>query len=448
MNIVVTLKQTFDTEAKVALKDGKVDDAGVKQIINPYDEFAIEEALKITNADGKRLFPDYDAPKWQTAKKHLEDFFSFADAQGFKLYYAPDNDPHLSVYNLFQDYSHEIIWATGNNHFLTLTGSMEPRTTPRDIYGAYGCVGPSQGMVDDFFMDNGLEIDDAGSGYREDGFVTIRNISSETGREDANIFNMYANREPRFYAAVTYQGRSWHIQPTGRANYTVGFARGQEVDNSKNENPRSGYMLYKFKNRTLLNTGTYPKNYARPNILLRLADFYLYYAEVCNEINPNDPNVIEYLDKVRDRAGIPGYKELANTGKKNIIGNQELQRKAVQKERRVELFCEGQRYFDIHRWMICGPEEDADQRVFKAMNMKGYDPYMREYADAAPFGTYSTAQKTAFSTYKDLYPLGNVDCFYTRIDLHTRVWHKGMYFYPVPYDELQKSRLLVQNPLW
>jgi electron transfer flavoprotein beta subunit len=52
MNIVVTLKQTFDTEAKVALKDGKVDDSGVKQIINPYDEFAIEEALKITEADG------------------------------------------------------------------------------------------------------------------------------------------------------------------------------------------------------------------------------------------------------------------------------------------------------------------------------------------------------------------------------------------------------------
>jgi electron transfer flavoprotein beta subunit len=52
MNIVVTLKQTFDTEAKIALKDGKIDDAGVKQIINPYDEFAIEEALKITEAGG------------------------------------------------------------------------------------------------------------------------------------------------------------------------------------------------------------------------------------------------------------------------------------------------------------------------------------------------------------------------------------------------------------
>lgn len=55
---------------------------------------------------------------------------------------------------------------------------------------------------------------------------------------------------------------------------------------------------------------------ARPNILLRLADFYLYYAEACNEVDPGDPNVIEYLDRVRRRAGIPGYKELKEQGKK------------------------------------------------------------------------------------------------------------------------------------
>jgi hypothetical protein len=413
---------------------------------SPLYNGGFEEALKLTNTDGKRLFPDYDAQKWQTAKKHLEDFISFADAQGFKLYEAPDNDPHNSVYNLFQDYNSEIIWATGDNHYNSYVGMMAMRTTPRGLYNAYGNVGVSQGMVDDFFMDNGLGIDDAGSGYREDGFVDIENVCSSTRRVDKNIFNMYANREPRFYAAITYQGKSWHIQPTGKADYTVGFARGQAADISTDDNPRSGYMPYKFKNRTLLNTGSYPKNYARPNILLRLADFYLYYAEVCNEINPNDPNVIEYLDKVRVRAGIPGYKELATTGKKNIIGNQGVQRKAIQKERRVELFCEGQRYFDIHRWMICGPEEDADQTVFRGMNMKGYDPNMREYADAA--GTYSASQKATFSTYKTLYPIGNESCFYTRIDLHKRVWHKGMYFYPVPYNEIQKSRLLVQNPLW
>ena len=53
MNIVVCLKQTFDTEAKIALSgSGKIDDTGVKLIINPYDEFAIEEALKLKEKFG------------------------------------------------------------------------------------------------------------------------------------------------------------------------------------------------------------------------------------------------------------------------------------------------------------------------------------------------------------------------------------------------------------
>lgn len=48
MKIAVCLKQTFDTEAKIKLTgDGQIDSAGVNLIINPYDEFAVEEALRI-----------------------------------------------------------------------------------------------------------------------------------------------------------------------------------------------------------------------------------------------------------------------------------------------------------------------------------------------------------------------------------------------------------------
>ncbi|MGI6751826.1 MAG: electron transfer flavoprotein subunit beta/FixA family protein [Anaerovoracaceae bacterium] len=53
MKIVVCLKQTFDTEAKIAIKDGKIDPTGVDLVINPYDEFAIEEALKLKEAAGE-----------------------------------------------------------------------------------------------------------------------------------------------------------------------------------------------------------------------------------------------------------------------------------------------------------------------------------------------------------------------------------------------------------
>ncbi|OPG15784.1 electron transfer flavoprotein subunit beta/FixA family protein [Ferroacidibacillus organovorans] len=50
MNVIVCMKQTFDTEAKITLTDGKINEEGVQWIINPYDEYAIEEALKIKEA--------------------------------------------------------------------------------------------------------------------------------------------------------------------------------------------------------------------------------------------------------------------------------------------------------------------------------------------------------------------------------------------------------------
>lgn len=52
MNIVVLCKQVFDTEAKIQLKDGKIDASGINLILNPYDEFAVEEALRIKEKDG------------------------------------------------------------------------------------------------------------------------------------------------------------------------------------------------------------------------------------------------------------------------------------------------------------------------------------------------------------------------------------------------------------
>lgn len=47
MNILVLLKQTFDTEEKIILKDGQISEEGVEFVINPYDEYAVEEAIKI-----------------------------------------------------------------------------------------------------------------------------------------------------------------------------------------------------------------------------------------------------------------------------------------------------------------------------------------------------------------------------------------------------------------
>jgi electron transfer flavoprotein beta subunit len=45
MKIFVLMKRTFDTEEKIVINNGQIDDSGAEFIINPYDEYAIEEAI-------------------------------------------------------------------------------------------------------------------------------------------------------------------------------------------------------------------------------------------------------------------------------------------------------------------------------------------------------------------------------------------------------------------
>ncbi|WP_338473355.1 electron transfer flavoprotein subunit beta/FixA family protein (plasmid) [Niallia sp. XMNu-256] len=47
MNILVLVKQTFDTEEKIVIQNGQIGEDSVEFILNPYDEFAVEEAIKI-----------------------------------------------------------------------------------------------------------------------------------------------------------------------------------------------------------------------------------------------------------------------------------------------------------------------------------------------------------------------------------------------------------------
>ncbi|WP_026671553.1 electron transfer flavoprotein subunit beta/FixA family protein [Alkalihalobacterium bogoriense] len=52
MNIFVIMKRTFDTEEKIAVSNGQIDESGAEFIINPYDEYAIEEAITLRDAHG------------------------------------------------------------------------------------------------------------------------------------------------------------------------------------------------------------------------------------------------------------------------------------------------------------------------------------------------------------------------------------------------------------
>lgn len=53
LKIVVLLKETPDTESKINISEGNssLDFSQIKMIVNPYDEFAVEEALKVASSN-------------------------------------------------------------------------------------------------------------------------------------------------------------------------------------------------------------------------------------------------------------------------------------------------------------------------------------------------------------------------------------------------------------
>jgi electron transfer flavoprotein beta subunit len=52
MNIYALVKRTFDTEEKISVQNGQIAEDGAEFIINPYDEYAVEEAIRVRDEHG------------------------------------------------------------------------------------------------------------------------------------------------------------------------------------------------------------------------------------------------------------------------------------------------------------------------------------------------------------------------------------------------------------
>lgn len=92
MKIFVCLKQVPDTETKIKIAgDGaSIDQNGVKWVVNPYDEFAIEEAVKFKEANaGAQVFAITVGPK-KRAGEALRTALAMGADEGI-LVDAPEN---------------------------------------------------------------------------------------------------------------------------------------------------------------------------------------------------------------------------------------------------------------------------------------------------------------------------------------------------------------------
>jgi hypothetical protein len=102
----------------------------------------------------------------------------------------------------------------------------------------------------------------------------------------------------------------------------------------------SGYVLRKFL-RNYAGQGRSDGNYNYP--VMRLADVYLMYAEATNAVNGPQADAILLLNKIRHRGNLPPLNADKTASREAFFS-------AIEQERIVELFGEGQRSFDLRRW--------------------------------------------------------------------------------------------------
>lgn len=363
------------------------------------------------NLDGTQLVNQtVSLDKWKRAAQAAKDVIDMGIFSLYKKNDAQGNfSPYLSLRDVMLDpWNQEWIFASDRNNI------NERGLTPRTASG-YASTGVTQQMVDAFEMANGQRpikgynadgspIINALSGYSESGFSDFQAFDDPAPRQ---TFNMWVNREPRFYVDVTYEGRPWINTSTSLGTVIYkGNWTGESGGNGSWDYSRTGYVVRKnISPDTDPKTG---KTVKRPMVLYRYAEILLNYVEALNEYDPGNADILRYLNMIRERAGVPQYG--AGPDALPVPASQQAMRDAIRHERQVELFFEDRRYFDTRRWKIA---EQTDGGKFYGMD-----------TDADP------------------------PAFYTRWVFETRVFHKSYYLFPIPQSELDRDKNLVQNPGW
>lgn len=234
----------------------------------------------------------------------------------------------LDKYTLFPDYSTlffeennnnvEVIFSRqhlGGTGLANYVGQIGPRFVNGSLTG-WGHVNPTQDLVDEYAMENGLPITDPASGY--------------------NPQDPYTNREKRFYQTIIYDESVW-LGAEMIMKQGVGSLNATDLNNSS-ISTRTGYYVIKGVNPKY--AGAMDNGNGANWIIFRYAEVLLSYAEAQNEAVGPDQSVYDAVNEVRERAGIADLPAGLN---------QDQMRTAIHRERRVELAFEEKRLPDLLR---------------------------------------------------------------------------------------------------
>lgn len=340
------------------------------------------------------------------------------------------------------------------------------RTFPQYLvekYDGWASLSPSQKLVDAFAMADGVypvkteywdtkayahgkNVDVANTdqvdaravnaGYSESESVNMKNpllevaSSPDDGKPvvDKPTMKQFAGREARFYRNVAWSGMQFIAGDATLVTdgselefYTGGKNAPNHPgagDSGANNVPPFGYLALKFYDPTLnpvtegLGRLTWP--------VIRLGGVFLDYVEALNEYDPTHPDILIYWNKIRYRAGVPNIEDVYP----EIVGDKELQRLYIRRERMVELCYEHHRWVDARTWMIA---EETNTGYTIGCNFKaGTDAVGSAYWIRCEIG-------------KEEYAYGEGKKF------GPRKFTKKSYLYPFPTSEVNKVPALRQS---
>lgn len=254
--------------------------------------------------------------------------------------------------------------------------------------------------------------------------------------DPAKATTPYANRDPRLYSSILYDGAPWKPRTADVAakdpanqiqtgQYEVTNASGAKVvapglDTRKStvedwNGSYTGYYMRKFidPNPAIVDQNTFQQI---PWPFFRYTEAVFNYAEALIELG-QDAEARTWLNKIRFRAGMPALTE-AGAALKERYRN----------ERRIEMVFEEQRYHDARRWMIAPVTLGRKANTIsiagtlkpgKSVSLYKYDPTSYDYS----------------------YKVVDIDP-----GKENRAWLDKMYFLPISRDEMNRNNKLVQNP--
>lgn len=297
--------------------------------------------------------------------------------------------------------------------------------------GGWSGMAVPQKIVDAYSMYDGRTIDDSSDEYpySESGFTTA--VKTFSGyRLNSGVYNMYANREMRFYASIGFSECYWPMSSTtssGKYNKTIAYYYDNEngKQNSATDYTPTGYVIKKYIHPTDAWDGDNAARMEKAFPIIRYADILLMYAEALNNLTPGkvynitlgdqtyeisrDVNEIRgAFNQVRHRAGMPGLTDAE-------VNDPDTFQTLLEKERMVEFLHENHRYYDVRRW---GIYEQVESETIMGMNVDG-----------------------------------TKETFYQRVVPNTsrigsRLVHKKLVLLPIPLAEVRKLPSCDQNPGW